>query len=116
MIFDGVAPGSIDARLRECNYGVFNARPTCIVESMTYKMIYQRFPNGESYEDVKTRVADFLAFLKQRHDGKKIALVAHKGPQLALDVLLAGKTWAEAFAHDWRKNNAWKPGWNYRLP
>ena len=104
-----------DARLRECNYGDYNANPSAIVEPMQEKMTTERFPSGESYEDVKTRIADFLEFLKKNYDGKSVAIVAHKAPQLALDVILKGKTWDEAFATDWRKTHAWQPGWEYIL-
>lgn len=60
-------------------------------------------------------MAHFLADLKQNYDGRYIAIVAHKAPQLALDVLLKGMTWEEAFANDWRKKKEWKPGWEYLL-
>lgn len=73
------------------------------------------YPNGESYKDVERRVADFLAFLKQNYDGEHVAIVAHQAPQLALDVLLKGKTWQQAIAEDWRKTKAWQPGWEYRV-
>ncbi len=115
LTFNGVLTIIPDARLRECNYGTFNAQPSSIVEPMQEKMITERFPDGESYEDVKARLADFLDFLKQNYDGKQIAIVAHKAPQLALDVLLKGKTWEEAFSEDWRKTKNWKPGWLYQL-
>lgn len=104
-----------DARLRECNYGRYNAQPSSIVEPMQERSITQKFPDGESYEDVKERMDNFLNFLKQNYDGKSVAIVAHKAPQLALDVLLKSKTWEEAFAEDWRKTKAWKPGWEYKL-
>lgn len=52
----------------------------------------ERFPDGESYEDVKARISDFLTFLKQHYNEKRVAIVAHKAPQLALDVLIKGKT------------------------
>lgn len=104
-----------DARLRECNYGTLNGAPSDIVEPMQEKAITERFPVGESYEDVKTRISDFLNFLKQNYDGKSVAIVAHKAPQLAFDVLLKGKTWEEAFADDWRKTKAWRPGWEYNI-
>ena len=80
---------------------------------MQEKSITTPMPNGESYEDVKARINDFLNFLRNEYDGKHIAIVAHKAPQLALDVLLKGMTWEEAFANDWRKQKAWKPGWEY---
>ena len=105
-----------DDRLRECNYGKYNAQPSKIVEPLQEKYIIKRFPQGESYEDVKKRMGDFLNLLKKNYKGKQIAIVAHKAPQLALDVLLKHKTWKQAFAEDWRKRKAWQPGWEYTLP
>ncbi len=104
-----------DKRLRECNYGDFNGKPSEIVEPMQEESITKRFPNGESYEDVKKRMNDFLKFLKKNYDGKHIAIVAHKAPQLALDVLIKKRTWSQAFAEDWRKRKAWQAGWEYSL-
>jgi alpha-ribazole phosphatase/probable phosphoglycerate mutase len=115
ITFEGMAPIIPDARLRECNYGDYNAKPSSVVEPMQEKMITERFPNGESYEDVKARIADFLKFLKQNYDGQSVAIVAHKAPQLSLEVLLKGKTWEQAFAGDWRKTKSWQPGWEYIL-
>ena len=115
LTFEGIVPIISDARLRECNYGKYNAQPSSIVEPMQEKAITDKFSNGESYEDVKTRIADFLNFLKQNYDGKNVAIVAHKAPQLALDVLLKGKTWEQAFSEDWRKTKAWRPGWEYEV-
>ena len=113
LTFDGIVPIMQDERLRECNYGIYNAQSSSIVEPLQEKAITERFPDGESYDDVKERVADFLEYLKQNYDGKRVAIVAHKAPQLALDVLLRGKTWEEAFEDDWRKTKSWKPGWEY---
>ena len=113
LTFEGITPIIPDARLRECNYGAYNANPSDIVEPMQEKNITERFPEGESYEDVKARIVDFLNFLKQYYDGKSVAIVAHKAPQLALDVLLGGKTWERSFAEDWRKTKSWQPGWEY---
>ena len=104
-----------DKRLRECNYGKYNAQPSEIVEPMQEENITKRFPDGESYEDIKNRINDFLEFLKKNYDGKSVAIVAHKAPQLALDVLIKNKTWEQAFADDWRKKKAWQPGWEYTL-
>jgi alpha-ribazole phosphatase/probable phosphoglycerate mutase len=115
LTFEGIVPIISDKRLRECNYGKFNAQSSAIVEPMQEKMIIERFPEGESYEDVKARISDFLEFLKQNYNGKSVAIVAHKAPQLALDVLLKNKTWEQAFAEDWRKTKSWQPGWQYNL-
>lgn len=113
IIFEGTAPIIQDKRLRECNYGKYNGQPSAIVEPMQEKCIAERFPDGESYEDVENRISDFLDFLKKNYDGKNVAILAHKAPQLALDVLLKGKTWEQAFKEDWRKKKDWQPGWEY---
>lgn len=102
-----------DTRLRECNYGDMNGKDSDVVEPMQEKSITTPMPNGESYVDVKARINDFLNSIKSEYDGKHIAIVAHKAPQLALDVILKGMTWDEAFANDWRKQKAWQPGWEY---
>lgn len=115
LTWQGVYPLKQDVRLRECNYGDLNGAPSEIVEPMQEKCIHECFPNGESYEDVKARVADFLKFLKADYDGKSVAIVAHKAPQLALEVLLKGRSWEQAFAEDWRKRKAWQAGWAYLL-
>ncbi|MFA6437466.1 MAG: histidine phosphatase family protein [Candidatus Paceibacterota bacterium] len=113
LTFEGIAPIILDKRLRECNYGIYNSQLSVIVEPMQEKHIIEKFPDGESYEDVKNRIADFLEFLKENYNDKNVAIVAHKAPQLALDVLVKEKTWEQAFAEDWRKIKAWQPGWEY---
>ena len=115
LSWEGIYPIVTDKRLRECNYGDYNAKSSEIVEPMQERMTTERFPNGESYEDVKIRIIDFLEFLKQNYDGKSVAIVAHKAPQLALDVLLKSKTWKEVFTEDWRKTKSWRPGWEYEV-
>ena len=82
---------------------------------MQERFITEKFPGGESYENVKARIADFLKFLKNNYDGKNVAIVSHHAPQLSFDILLKGKTWQEAFAEDWRKTKAWQPGWEYEM-
>ena len=108
-------PKITDKRRRECNYGDLNGKDSDIVEPLQEQSITTSMPNGESYEDVKARINDFLNSVKSEYDGKHIAIVAHKAPQLALDVLLKGMTWEEAFANDWRKQKAWIPGWEYEV-
>jgi broad specificity phosphatase PhoE len=115
LSFKNAFPIIVDTRLRECNYGDYNGQLSEIVEPLQEKMITERFPNGESYEDVKVRIESFLKDLKADYDGKHIAIVAHKAPQIALEVLLNGMTWSEAFATDWRKTGKWQPGWEYTL-
>ena len=103
-----------DARLRECNYGDFNG---LLVDELKdeEKHIRDAFLNGESFNDVERRISSFLEYLKRRYDGKHVAIVAHRFPQLALDVLLNGRTWEQALDEDWRKTKEWKSGWEYQL-
>ena len=104
-----------DKRLRECNYGDLNGAPDTAFKNNMLQYVNNRFPNGESYEDVKVRIRDLLNFMKSNYDDKHVALLAHQAPQLALEVLLNGKTWQQAIDTDWRKTMAWQPGWEYEL-
>ncbi len=115
LSFQGRFPIIRDARLRECNYGIYNGKPSSEVEPLQEQMVNERFPEGESYEDVKARVDEFLNDLQLDYDGKHVAIVAHKAPQLAIEVSLNGKTWKWAFDQDWRKVGEWQPGWRYVL-
>ncbi len=112
--FEGKYKIISDVRLRECNYGDFTQKPEAFLADMT-QFIETPFLNGESYKDVEKRMADFLNFLRENYAGQHIAIVAHQAPQLALDVLLKGKTWEQAIAEDWRNKKAWQPGWEYEL-
>ncbi|HEX9153299.1 MAG TPA: histidine phosphatase family protein [Candidatus Saccharimonadales bacterium] len=103
-----------DDRLREANYGDFNGLPHTFKDKML-DYVDVPFPNGESYRDVEMRIQSFCDFLREHHDGQHIAIVAHQAPQLALEVLLNGKSWSQAITQDWRRTGAWQPGWGYRI-
>ncbi|MFA5886516.1 MAG: histidine phosphatase family protein [Patescibacteria group bacterium] len=102
-----------DERLRECNYGDLTQTDESLVDYM--KQINTPFPDGESMKDVEKRMRDFIDYLKREYDGKFVAIMAHKAPQLALDVILNGKTWEQAINEDWRNKKAWQPGWIYNI-
>lgn len=100
-----------DERIRECNYGDYNGQDTSLVRYEDH--IDTPFPNGESLKDVENRVKDFCNYLLENYDGKTVALVAHKAPQLALEVITKNISWEEAIDKDWRKTKSWQPGWIY---
>ena len=102
-----------DSRIRECDYGSLNGASSDIV--LDEEHIDIPFPNGESLKDVEKRLRNFCKFLLDNYDGKTIALVAHKAPQLALEVITKNISWDEAIKQDWRKTKSWKPGWIYEL-
>jgi alpha-ribazole phosphatase/probable phosphoglycerate mutase len=106
-----------DKRLREVDYGDLTRAKSEEIGPSILQHIDKPFPNGESYKDVENRIMSFLDNLSKDYAGKNIAIVAHRAPQLALDVLLKGKTWEKAVKDDWRlkKPPQWKPGWEYKL-
>lgn len=100
----------IDQRLRECNYGVFTQRPN--IELLYEKHIMEPFQEGESLKDVEKRIREFLKEL-ETNNYKKIAIVSHRVPQLALDVIISKLAWERAIEKDWRLCGKWKAGWHY---
>lgn len=113
LTFEGVKEIIHDSRIRECNYGDLNGKPTELVRYEDH--IVDPFPNGESLKDVESRVRDFCQYLLENFDNKHVAIVAHKAPQMAFEVITQGKTWEQAIEEDWRKIKAWKPGWVYTI-
>lgn len=104
-----------DPRLREVNYGDLTQHLESEFNPDPYVYIKNRFPNGESYQDVEERITDFINYLKGNYAGLRVAIVAHKAPQFAFEVLLNNKPWVQAIDEDWRKRKNWKPGWTYRV-
>lgn len=115
LFFGNRFPVIQDDRLREANYGDYNGQPSALFKEHMTDYVDQPFPNGESYRDVEARLQSFVDFLRKHYEGKHVAVVAHQGPQLALDVIIKGKSWQQAIAEDWRKNGSWQPGWEYEI-
>lgn len=101
----------VDNRLRECNYGKLDGKHKSLVNYEEH--INEVFPDGECLINVENRIRDFISYLKDNYDGKTIGIVAHRAPQLALEVITKGISWEEAIENDWRKNGDWQPGWVY---
>ena len=102
-----------DQRIRECNYGDLNGQDKSLVKYEEHIDI--KFNNGESLQDVEKRLRDFCKYLLENYKGKTIALVSHKAPQLALEVITKNISWKEAIENDWRKTKSWQPGWRYEI-
>ena len=100
-----------DKRLRECNYGILDGEDKNLIKYEDHIKI--PFDNGESLLDVESRVKDFLDSVKEKYNGKTIGIIAHRAPQLAIEVITKNKSWEEAIKNDWRKNGKWSPGWEY---
>jgi broad specificity phosphatase PhoE len=117
LTFEGNVPIIKDARLREVNYGDMTKFDSRVVDALILKHINEPFPNGESYKDVERRIRSFLDDILKNYNRKRVAIVAHRAPQLALEVIINKKTWENAVKDDWRLKNPkeWKPGWDYKL-
>ena len=101
-----------DSRLRECNYGLLNGT---IGRQVVYENhIEAKFPQGESLVNVQERIEAFLADMLRDNDGKRIAIVSHRAPQLALEVIINQCSWEDAISNDWRLKGKWQPGWLYQ--
>ena len=100
-----------DIRLRECNYGKLDGEHKSLV--VYEEHVDVAFPEGESLKDVEKRMREFVEFLKENYSDKTVGIVAHRAPQLALEVITKNISWEEANANDWRKTGDWQPGWEY---
>lgn len=100
-----------DKRLRECNYGLLDGEHKSLV--VYEQHIIEPFPLGESLKDVEKRMREFIEVLKENYSGKTVGIVAHRAPQLALEVITKKISWEQANANDWRKTKNWQPGWEY---
>ena len=107
----GELPLHQDPRLRECNYGDLNGRPTAEVEATRLDRIETPFPNGESYHQVVARTREFLADLLREHDGERALVIAHSANRWAIEHLLHGTPLADAVEAPFD----WQPGWEYAL-
>lgn len=112
LAFGNIHTISTDKRLRECNFGDMTKDE---FDWSLEDYIKEPYPYGESYKGVESRVSSFLDHIKSKRKDGLIAIIGHQGPQLALDVLLNGKTWRQAISDDWRKTGSWQPGWEYEL-
>lgn len=105
--FDAIS----DKRLRECNYGDYDGKDKKLVVYENH--INDPFPNGESLMDVENRMRDFLKYINEQYKGNTIGIIAHRAPQLALEVITKHISWEDANKDDWRKKGDWNPGWIY---
>ena len=102
-----------DKRLRECNYGDLDGGDK---NQIVYEdHIDNPFPKGESLKDVEKRIKEFLDYVNDNYKDKTIGIIAHRAPQLAIEVITKGISWEEANLNDWRKIGDWQPGWEYEL-
>ncbi|HZM64356.1 MAG TPA: histidine phosphatase family protein [Candidatus Saccharimonadales bacterium] len=100
-----------DARLRECDYGQFEHRPSQQIETERIKRIDQPFPGGESYQQRADYMKSFLEELLAKYEGKRILIIGHRATQYGLERWTTGKSLQKIAQAPWQ----WRPGWVYKL-
>lgn len=113
--FGALYPVIKEPRLREIDDGTYTNKPIKDIPKPHIAYLEEKYPSGESFKDVEARIKSLLEELRATRDGQHVAFMAHFAPQMALEVLLNGKTWEQAFAEDWRKTKSWQPGWEYTV-
>ncbi|NUP37657.1 MAG: histidine phosphatase family protein [Streptomyces sp.] len=110
---DGRPPILQDARLRECDYGELNGRPSPLVDARRARCIDTPFPGGQSYRQVLAATGAFLHDLLRHWDGKRVLVIAHTANKWALDCLLTGASLPDLVTVPF----AWqREGWCYTVP
>jgi broad specificity phosphatase PhoE len=106
-------PITLDARLRECDYGDWTQFPKEKIDEESPQRITEPFPNGESVWNVVERVGAFLRDAFQSYDGQTIVVIGHRATRYALDYWCGSQTLAEIVSTPWE----WKavPIWRYTL-
>ena len=106
---DRALPIVRDARLRECDYGALTRHPASEIEMRRAVHVAAPFPDGESYEDVATRVSAWLAEARTRFAGRTVLVIGHRATFYALEHLLRHIPLRDAVSSRWQ----WQPGWTY---
>ncbi len=100
-----------DPKLRECNYGDLTQHPSIEVDKEKPQRIKNPFPNGESYEQTAKRMKEFLEYLLQNYEDKKVMVIGHRATQYGLEHWIAGDSLEKIISAPWK----WQPGWIYKL-
>lgn len=96
-----------DARLREVHGGDFDGstwsgRASSGFFKNKYESIYKKNPNGESVQDVKKRVSEFLYDLDSKNENEEILVVTHGLPLRLMVHVAEGKTCRDLLRSGWR--------------
>ncbi|MET7466795.1 histidine phosphatase family protein [Nonomuraea sp. NPDC005501] len=108
---DGGKEIRLDARLRECDYGIYNGRPVSEVAALRSRYIDAPWPGGQSYRDVVAATASFLVECMREWQGRTVLVIAHSANRWALLNLLEGVPLEELVDAPFR----WRPWWEFRV-
>lgn len=111
LAFGNKFPIFQDRRLRECDYGDFEHRPSSEIEAERINRIRQPFPNGESYEQCAEYMRTFLEEILADYDGKRIMVIGSRATQYGLQRWVEGTSLEDIVSAPWQR----QPGWTYKL-
>jgi isoleucyl-tRNA synthetase len=100
------APIIFDKRLREINVGIFNGKNPKLAWDYILKKknpFLVKVPKGESLNDVRKRVYNFIEKIDQKYQEKNIVIVSHELPLTVLEKTLRGLSLKEII--EWRREN-----------
>lgn len=91
----GLDPSKVvfDKRLREINFGEIDGKDRSLYSKAIPNFIdrfTKRLPGGESFDDIRKRVGDFIYEIDQKFEGKTILLVTHETPAWLLQCVALG--------------------------
>lgn len=98
-----------DWRLRECDYGDLNGRPSAEVHAAVAGLD-ERYPNGESWLEAMGRVQRFLSDLPLRWDGRRVLVIGHVATLWGLEHALNRRSLDTIRS----AMNPWREGWEFR--
>ena len=109
----GIKKINFDKRLRDINLGVYHGK--------TKKEFYNHFPDaierfshkpkrGETWNEVKKRMLDFLRDIDKKYKNKKILIVSHGDPLWLLEGAVKGLTNRELLKELFKNKNYIKVG------
>jgi 2,3-bisphosphoglycerate-dependent phosphoglycerate mutase len=112
LAFEGSAiPILHDWRLRECDYGEWNGRPSEQIHGERTNFLDSPYPGGESWRQATDRVGSFFADLPPRWAGLRVLLIGHIATRWGCDRFLRGIPLEDLIAEQF----VWQEGWEYRL-
>jgi isoleucyl-tRNA synthetase len=94
-----------DARLREVNCGIFDGQSwskRLAYFKNLHEKIFNRCPEGESVQDVKRRVSEFLYELDSKHENEHVLVVTHGLPLRMMLATSEGVTCRDLLRSGWR--------------
>ncbi len=82
---------TVDARLREFNFGQLEGKPVTKFDTAQQALGYaDHVPGGESYQDVKNRVGDFLYDIEATLENETVLIVTHGAANQVREALASG--------------------------